>query len=400
MAVAMETCAARVLEWLRDERAAMTDLLMRLAVSESPSSAPAAQAGVQGELARGLRSMGYRVRHLSGERTGGQVLAVPASRSRGPFQLVLGHSDTVWPLGTCADMPVEVRGGRLYGPGVYDMKAGLVQALFALRALVALGETPAVTPVVLVSSDEEIGSPESKRHIRRLACRSDRALVLEPSLGPEGRLKTRRKGVGGFRITIHGRAAHAGLEPELGRSAILELSHVVQRLFELNDPARGISVNVGTIDGGLRANVVAPTSRARVDVRAWSAEDASYVERRIRSLQPVTPGTRIEVEGGFGRPPMERTPGTERLWQAARRAASQLGLRLEEGAAGGGSDGNVTSRLTPTLDGLGAVGGGAHHVDEHVEIDRMPERAAILALLLVEAPLSAGGAGPSGGAAS
>ena len=233
-----------------------------------------------------------------------------------------------------------------------------------------------------------MGSSESSRYLEALARRADRALVLEPSLGPSGKLKTARKGVGQFRISIAGVAAHAGLDPTSGASAILELSHVIQKLFALNDPERGASVNVGVIDGGLRPNVVAPESSAVVDVRVASREDGLRIERAIRSLQTEAPDVTITVEGGIGRPPMERTPANQRLWRLARDMAPLLGLSVEEGTAGGGSDGNTTSQYTATLDGLGAVGDGAHAQHEFVHVSRLAERCALLAMLLLAPPLS------------
>jgi glutamate carboxypeptidase len=377
--------AGPLLDHIASRRDDMTALLTTLIEAESPSNAPASQEGVQHVLAGALRDVGYRVRPVPGHSSGGQLLGVPADRRRGdPLQLVLGHCDTVWPLGTVERRPVRVKGNRLYGPGSYDMKAGLVQGIFALGALHAAGLPPAVDPVVFVNSDEEIGSRESGRHIHRLARAADRSLILEPSLGPDGKLKTGRKGIARFTIRITGRAAHAGLDPGKGASAILELSNVVQRLFELNDPERGISVNVGTIEGGIQPNVVAPESSAVVDVRVWRHDDARYIEAAIGGLQASVPGTTVEVEGGFGRPPMERTRGNGELWERARSAAQDLGFDVEEGAAGGGSDGNTTSLYAPTLDGLGAVGDGAHAEDEFVYLDQMVERSALVARLLLE----------------
>ena len=281
-------------------------------------------------------------------------------------------------------MPVEVGNGVIRGPGVYDMKGGLVQMVFALRALRELDLEPAVTPVVFINSDEEVGSKESARHIRRLARVAERVFVLEPSLGPSGKLKTARKGVGRFSVLVEGVAAHAGLNPEEGASAILELSYLIQALFALNDPARGTTVNVGTIDGGFSPNVIAPQSRAVVDVRVPTREEACRVKEQILGLKPLTPGVRLRVEGGMGRPPMERTPRNQRLWERARELGEALGLGLEEGMAGGASDGNTTSLFTATLDGLGAVGDGAHALHEFVYADRMVERCALLVLLLME----------------
>jgi glutamate carboxypeptidase len=269
------------------------------------------------------------------------------------------------------------------------MKGGLAAVVVALATLKGLNLEPAVTPVVLVNADEEVGSRESGRHVRRLARIADRALVLEPSLGVEGRLKTERKGVARYTVTVHGRAAHAGLDPTAGASAILELSHVIQALFALNDPARGVTVNVGTIDGGLRPNVVAPESRAVVDVRTRTSADAGRVDAAIRALRPVTPGTSLDVEGGLGRPPLEPTPRNQALFETARSLGSRVDLALEGGLAGGGSDGSTASLHTATLDGLGPVGDGAHAAHEYLEIGPTLDRAALLALLLLAPPLQA-----------
>jgi glutamate carboxypeptidase len=375
----------RLLAHLRARTQEMAALLLDLARLESPSLDAASQEPVFARLAAELEAVDFRVRRLPGRNTGGQLWAVPPARRQGaPAQLLLGHCDTVWPKGTVERMPVAVTGGRLTGPGVYDMKGGLVQGIFALRALRELGLTPEVTPAVFIDSDEEIGSLESIPRLERAARRMCRVFVLEPSLGPEGKLKTRRKGSLRFTVKIQGRAAHSGLDPEKGASAILELSRVIQRLYELADPERGITVNVGVVSGGLRANVVAPEARAELDIRVLATEDAVRLERTVLGLAPLTPGTNLEVVGGIDRPPLEATPGNRILWEAARRCAEALGIPLAEGTAGGASDGSLTSRFVPTLDGLGAVGDGAHALHEHVLVDRMPERAALLALLLLE----------------
>jgi glutamate carboxypeptidase len=299
------------------------------------------------------------------------------------MQLLLGHSDTVWPLGTLASMPVELRDGRLTGPGAFDMKGGWTQGVFALRALHDLGLEPPLAPAVFVNSDEEMGSPESAARIGRLARHAGRVFVLEPS-APGGRLKTGRKGIGQFTVTVRGRPAHAGLEPEKGASAILELARVIQRLHALSDPARGITVNVGVIAGGTNRNVVAAEARGEIDLRVLREADAEEMTRAIRGLRAETPGTSLEVTGGMIKPPLERTPRNRALWQAAERCAGELGIPLGEATVGGASDGNITSCHAPTLDGLGAVGDGAHAAHEYVEVARLPERAALLALLLME----------------
>lgn len=384
--------ATKLRDHLAKQQSEMLSLLTALARAESPSHEPSAQVEVMRLLEAALRDRGFRVRRIAGRNTGGQLLATPQLRTRqASVQLLLGHCDTVWPIGTCETMPVEQRDGKLFGPGVYDMKAGLVQAIFALGALKETGIAASETPVLLINSDEEIGSPESTQHIGRLAKLANRAFVMEPSLGAMGQLKTARKGVGRFTVRVIGRAAHAGLDPGKGVSAILELSHVVQALFALNDPERGVTVNVGTIDGGLRPNVIAPEARAEADVRVLTQADARRIESAIHGLQPSVPGTELQISGEIGRPPLERTPGNQRLWEAALEVASQIGLELSEGTAGGGSDGNTTSQWTPTLDGLGAVGDGAHAVHEHILIESLAERAALLAGLLALPALSRGG---------
>lgn len=376
--------AGAVRAHLEGQRQAMTDLLVRLVEAESPTRDPGAQRPVLDLLASELEAVDMRVRRVPGRRTGGHLLARPGSPQRDrPFQLLLGHCDTVWAHGTLASMPVRIEEDRLRGPGAFDMKGGLVQLLFALRALRELELVPSVAPVVFINSDEEQGSPESWRHIERLARRASRAFVVEPALGLQGKLKTARKGVGHFVVRVVGKSAHGGLEPEAGASAILELSHVIQELYRLADPEKGITLNVGEIEGGTAANVVAPASRAVVDVRVPTVRDARAIERAIHGLRARTPGTRLEIEGGVGRPPMEPTPRNRVLWRAARTVASELGLEVEEGLSGGGSDGNITSQYTATLDGLGPVGDGAHAAHEFVFLDRMPERAALLALLLL-----------------
>jgi glutamate carboxypeptidase len=380
--------ANRIREHLSARRLEMVEFLTRLVEAESPTVDPDSQRVPQRLLAERLESLDFHVRHYPGETSGGMLLARPAGRVKGdPIQVLIGHCDTVWPSGTIADMPASLEDGRLYGPGSFDMKGGLVEIVYAVETLRDLDLRPTVAPIVLVTSDEETGSRDSWRLIERLAGIADRAFILEPALGPDGRLKTARKGNGQFLLRVHGRAAHAGLEPEKGASAILELSLCIQQLFELNDPDRGITVNVGTIDGGLRTNVVAPTSEATIDVRILHAADAPRIEQAIRALQARTPGTELEITGGINRLPMERTRRNRRLWHSARSSAELLGLDIEEGVSGGGSDGNITSLHCATLDGLGPVGDGAHAIHEHVKVDSIPDRAALLAMLLLEPSL-------------
>jgi glutamate carboxypeptidase len=384
----IQPAAAEVLEHLKARQADLLSLLERMTLAESPSNVPATQAEIREIIAGELERLGFTVRRVPGRRSGGMLHARPATRRRdAACQLLLGHYDTVWPVGTLADMPFEASDDTVRGPGVYDMKGGVAQALLALETLRHFGVEPAVEPHVFLNSDEEIGSRESRRYIEALAPLMDRVFVLEPSLGPAGLLKTARKAIGRFTVTVTGEAAHAGLDPGAGASAILELSHVIQSLFALNDLDRGITVNVGTIDGGLRPNVVAPQSQAVVDVRVATQQDADRIEAAILGLRPAIPGTSLAVEGGFGRPAMERTPANRQLWRMACRLGDDLGMQLEEALAGGGSDGNFTSQFTATLDGMGAVGDGAHARHEHLRVQATLERAALLTLLLMAPPL-------------
>jgi glutamate carboxypeptidase len=363
--------------------------LSSLVVAESPSLEPQAQRPVLKLLQERFEQLGMVTRRTYGPRSGGHLLARTPAKRR-PFQLLLGHCDTVWPLGTLETMPLVFKDGWVYGPGVYDMKAGLAMIMFALQTIRALELEPKLAPVVLINSDEEVGSFESTAHIRRLARAARRAFVLEPSLGEDGLLKTARKGVGAFQVKVVGQAAHAGLEPDRGASAILELSYVIQQLFALSDPKTGTTVNVGMIDGGLRPNVVAPESRARVDVRVLSAEEGRRVVEAISRIEATTPGVQVHITGRIGRPPLVMTPRNEALWSRARELGGELGLDLNNGVAGGGSDGNTTSLYCATLDGLGAVGRGAHAVDESVDLERTLQRVALLTLLLLEGDIEHG----------
>ncbi|MGE0826248.1 MAG: M20 family metallopeptidase [Candidatus Binatia bacterium] len=373
-----------IVRYLRDRLPDMVALLQQLVVQETPSTVPESQRPVLTLLADFLALCNYRSRFIPGRQTGGHLFAQPRQRVRQqPAQLLLGHCDTVWPLGTLKEMPWEVGEGIIRGPGVYDMKAGLVQVLSALHALQALGLTPSVTPLVFINSDEEIGSRESTPHIRRLAQCANRVFVFEPSLGLAGDLKIARKGVGRFTVVAKGKAAHAGLDPDGGASAILELSFVIQKLFALNDANKGITVNVGMIDGGLRPNVIAPESRASIDVRVLTHEDAQHIEKSIHSLQATTPGVTLEITGQIGRQPMEQTPRNLALLEVAKEAGRSMQVNIGAGVAGGASDGNTTSLFTATLDGLGAVGDGAHARHEFIYFDKMVERSALLALLLM-----------------
>lgn len=383
----MKELGERILAAAAEEMESMTSFLMELATMESPSDVPESQLPVQNRLTEALEEIGFEVELTQGEKTGGHLLAKPKDRDPGrPEQLLLGHCDTVWKLGTLDTMPLVREGDQLKGPGVFDMKGGLTQIVFALRILKKLGLEPEVTPVVLINSDEEIGSPESSPAIREAAEAACRAYIPEPGMGLDGKLKTVRKGWGKFILKVTGKAAHAGLDPTGGASAILELAHLIPKLHAMTDLDRGLTVNVGVISGGTRSNVIAPEAVGEVDVRVLSMADGEEIEEKIRGLTTTVPGTSLEIGGGFHVPPLEPTPRNRALWEAAQAAGRDLGLELEEAMAGGGSDGNTTSQYTATLDGLGPVGDGAHASHEFLFVEKQVERCALLARLLLLAP--------------
>ena len=376
--------ATEIITYLKDNHKPMLALLKELVAIESPSNNKKALKNVIRFLRKELEQLGFYTLHVSGKNTGGYLYARPLIRKKNtPLQLLIGHCDTVWELHTIKDMPVVQSNGKLSGPGVFDMKAGIIQILFSLRAIKALQLDLAVTPIILINTDEEIGSHESTPIIKRLSKLVHRAFVLEPPLGLEGRLKTARKGVGRFTITVKGKAAHAGLDPEKGVNAIVELSHQVQRLYAMNDFDKGITVNVGLIEGGYASNVIAAESKATIDVRVYNIEDGAYITDRIHQLKPILDNVELRIEGRIGRPPMTQTSRNKHLWENAEANGKLIGLNLEQATAGGGSDGNTTSLYTATLDGLGTPGDGAHATHEFIFSDKLIERTALLTLLML-----------------
>jgi glutamate carboxypeptidase len=375
--------------WLRDT----IETLVRL---ESPSDDKVAVDLCGAELVRRLTDIGGDVTCVRQDTRGNHVRAQwqggdkgQGEREKGKGQiLLLGHFDTVWPVGTLARMPLKEHDGRLHGPGIFDMKSGIAVSMLAMRALheansrrsSARDAGDGVPPVVMLwTSDEELGSATSRGLIEEEARGVAAVLVLEPSL-PGGAVKTSRKGVGEFELVVHGVAAHAGLDPGKGASAIHELARQILALEALQDPGRGLTVNVGVIAGGSRPNVVADRAAARIDVRVQTSADAVQLEAAVRALRPSRPAMTLAIAGGIERPPLERSTGVVRLYEQAREVAAALGRDLGEGAAGGGSDGNFTAALgVPTLDGLGPQGDGAHALHEHVLIQDLTWRAAFLA---------------------
>jgi glutamate carboxypeptidase len=375
---------ADLLRLLKPRLPQMLSVLRTFVLAESPSLEKTPADRCCAIVAAEWRRQGARVERLAQKHRGDQLrVNWPSQKSRAAGQLlVLGHYDTVYATGTLATMPFRVCAGKAYGPGTFDMKAGMVQALFALEAL-RQTHTPLRKRIVFLwTSDEEIGSDSSRQLIEAEARRSDAVFVLEPSFGPRGLLKTARKGVGEAELIVHGRASHAGLAPQEGVNAVHELARQIARLERWNDLRRGISVNADVIEGGTRVNVIAERARAVVDLRALRLADMRRLEQRLRALRPVTPGARLEIHGGFNRAPMERKVSAA-LFSRAKSLAAQMGLSIGECVAGGGSDGNLTAALgVPTLDGLGAVGDGAHSAREYAVAKAMPERAALLAALL------------------
>jgi glutamate carboxypeptidase len=371
-----------VLRWLTARQSEIVASLREMVLRESPTQDKPACDALCSYLAAEFECLGGRVR-IHRQRAAGNHLQVtfPGGKGRKPV-LLLGHFDTVYDVGTLQTMPWREQNGRLYGPGVFDMKSGIAQMMFALWAAREAGGGLSRPVTVLLVSDEEGGSESSRALTEKLARQHAAVLVCEPS-GPRGALKTARKGVGAFLMKITGQAAHAGLDFEKGQSAILELAHQIQAISRLTDLERGVTLNVGVVRGGTRTNVIAAEAVAEVDLRIAKKGDGAVMERKIRGLRPANPKCRIEIDGGINRPPMERTKQVVALYELARKIARGLGFSLAEIAVGGGSDGNFTGGIgIPTLDGLGAVGEGAHASHESIVAAELPRRAALLAGLI------------------
>jgi len=373
-----------LLKWLRQREASMARLLGKFVRAESPSMDKASVDRFGRMVAEEWRRRGAKVSILRQQERGDHLRVEwnpRGNRAKGQI-LVLGHLDTVYEIGTLARMPFRVSRGRAYGPGAFDMKGGLLLALFAVDALNAAGVAPEKPVVLLWTSDEEIGSGTSRAAIEREARRSDAVLVLEPALGTDGRVKTGRKGVGEIEIVATGRAAHAGLNPLDGINAIEEIALQIARISRWNQPREEITVSAGVIEGGTRTNVIPERARVVVDVRATRASDMRALEQKFRALRPILLGAKLQIRSGFNRPPMERKYCAA-LFSKARALANGMGVTLGQAHVGGGSDGNFTAAMgVPTLDGLGAVGEGAHSSHENVIIGALPERAALIAGLL------------------
>jgi glutamate carboxypeptidase len=370
-----------ILAHIRLKQKQLVLFLRQLVECESPSDSPADIRKCNDLIASHVADIAKcrRVRnHLLVE------FRLPGPKQKDDGQILgLGHSDTVWPLGTLKSMPWREQKGRLWGPGVLDMKAGLAFFIFAARALREM-DVPVQRKVILqVNADEEVGSDDSRELTESLAKESAAVLVLEPGTGLTGKAKTARKGIGGYRVMVTGRASHAGVDFEMGASAILELARQIAKIERFTDLKSGITVNPGVIGGGTRSNVVAAEAYTDVDMRIAKLPQARELERKFRGLRVFDKRCAVAVEGGLNRPPMERSADIVKLFKLAKRLAAQLNVALEESSTGGGSDGNFTAALgIPTLDGVGAVGEGAHAAHESILIDRIADRTALLAKLV------------------
>src|SRR6267378_1362309 len=373
-----------ILRRLKPRLPQMLAMVRQFVEAESPSLEKAAADRCCGLIASAWRKYDVRVERLAQKHRGDHLrISYGPGKTRSAGQLlVLGHYDTVYSSGTLRKMPFSISRGKAYGPGIFDMKAGIVQALFALHALQETNAELRKRLVFLWTSDEEIGSESSRKLLEAEARRSDAVFVLEPSFGPRGLLKTARKGVGIAELAVHGRASHAGLAPQEGINAIHELARQLARIEKWNDLRRGVTINAGIVEGGSRTNVIPERARAALDLRALRVSDMRDLEVRLHDLRAIQTGARLEITGGFDRPPLEHKM-SESLFARAQLLAKEMNLSLGECTVGGGSDGNFTAALgIPTLDGLGAVGDGAHSAHEHVLINTMPTRAALLAALL------------------
>ncbi|MFZ0286037.1 MAG: M20 family metallopeptidase [Terriglobales bacterium] len=375
---------ARQLRYFEERKQAIAETVRQLVEVESPSDSKQAVDRLGSLLAGRFEALGGHSKFHRTPNFGDHLQVDFPGKSSATPVLLLGHLDTVYPLGTLATMPCRVSGQKLFGPGSFDMKSGIAIMLHAIEALRSWhgDELPRALTVLLVS-DEEVGSDSSRHITENLAKKSQTVLVLEPSYGPKGAVKTARKGVGEYTLKITGKAAHSGLDFEKGESAIVELARQIIAVSKLVDVKRGITLNVGTIQGGTRSNVIPAEASAVLDVRVARAKDAAAIDRKLRSLKAFNRKCKLRISGGVNRPPMERTPQVAVLYQKARAIAKHLGWKLEEAAVGGGSDGNFTASLgIPTLDGLGGVGDGAHASHESVLISELPRRTALLACLI------------------
>jgi len=334
-------------------------------------------------IAADFREFDFDVEWRESVLSAGQLICRLSSSDSEIDQLMIGHADTVWPVGTLEKMPWSVEGNVIRGPGVYDMKSGIVMMQLAIKVMKEFELSPKLRPIVMITSDEETGSKDSWDEIEKIAKSVNRVFVPEPSMGMEGKIKTERKGSGRYHITVKGKEAHSGVEPEKGVSAVVEMAHIIRKLDVLNDYEKGISLNVGLISGGKAVNIVPGDCSIQVDFRYMNKSEGEEIDKKIKNFTAELKGAEISIEGGLRRPPVVKNERNQKLWKLAQECAEKLGLQIEEALSGGGSDGSITSQFTATLDGLGAVGEGAHSPTEKILVDETLERSALLTALLL-----------------
>jgi len=373
----------KIRETISDHKEWFIQRLKKYVEAESPTDDIIQNRKLLHAIAEDFKELDYQVEWKESVLSAGQIICRPLKSELQHDQLLIGHADTVWPVGTLDKMPWKIDDGVIRGPGVYDMKTGIVMMQLGIKIIKELGLKPKLRPIVMITSDEETGSRDSWSEIEKIAKSVNRVIVPEPSIGLEGRIKTERKGSGRYQIKVKGKVAHSGVEPEKGVSAIVEMAHIIHKLDALNDFDKGISVNVGLISGGKAVNIVPGDCSIEVDLRYMDKSDGEKVNDKINNLNSELQGAEIIVEGGLRRPPVIKNERNQKLWELAQKCAEKLDLKIEEGLSGGGSDGSITSQFTATLDGMGAVGEGAHSQTEKILVDETLDRTALLTAMLV-----------------
>jgi len=373
----------RLKERISDHKDWFIQRLKKYVEAESPTEDIMQNRKLLHSIAEDFEELDYRVEWKESVLSAGQIIFRPENSDLKKDQLLIGHADTVWPVGTLEKMPWNIEGNVIQGPGVYDMKAGIVMMQLGIKMMKELDLQPKLRPVVMITSDEETGSRDSWDEIEKMAKSVERVFVPEPSIGLEGKIKTERKGSGRYQIRVIGKEAHSGVEPEKGASAIVEMAHIIKKVDQLNDYDNGISLNTGLISGGKAVNIVAGECIVEIDLRYMDRTDGEAIDDKIKSIGPELNGTEIIIEGGLARPPVTKNERNKKLWKLAQDSADKLGLAIEEGLSGGGSDGSITSQFTATIDGMGAVGEGAHSPKEKILVDETLDRAALLTAMLL-----------------
>ncbi|MFO7800619.1 M20/M25/M40 family metallo-hydrolase [Rhodohalobacter sp.] len=372
----------KIREKVSERKDWFVDRLKKYVEAESPTDDFIQNRKLLHSIAEDFKELDYQVEWKESVLSAGQIICRPENSELQEDQLLIGHADTVWPVGTLDKMPWKIDDNVIRGPGVYDMKAGIVMMQLAVKIMKELDLKSKFRPVVMITSDEETGSRDSWNEIEKIAQSVNRVFVPEPSIGLEGKIKTERKGSGRYQIKVTGKEAHSGVEPEKGASAIVEMAHIIQKVDELNDYENGISLNVGLISGGKAVNIVPGECIIQVDLRYMKKSDGEEIDDKVKSIKPVLRKTEVKVDGGLRRPPVVKNEKNQKLWKLAQNCAQELDLKIEEGSSGGGSDGSITSQFTATIDGMGAVGEGAHSPSEKILINETLDRAALLTAMV------------------